>query len=102
MLFRLITAFAGMNACPPATTRLSRSMPMKSPGENGHAILPAVICASVRFGETQSPPGNSDALIAAGASWHAVEAPRIRERLDHAAVRAAESRHLAHKTESKL
>src|ERR1043166_3671307 len=34
--------------------------------------------------------------------WNAVEAARIRERLDHAAVRAAESGHIAHKTESKL
>src|SRR5262247_1676112 len=66
MFEMLITAFAGMSACPAATTLFKRSMQIKGCGTPrarlaGQATLPAVICASVRFGETQSPPGNNDA-----------------------------------------
>ncbi len=67
-LLRLITEFAGMGAWPPATTLLILSIPMNNPALNGHVTFPAVICASVKFGDMHRPPGNNDALIAAGAS----------------------------------
>src|SRR6185436_3098221 len=79
-----ITALAGISACPGATTRLSRSMPINNCGTPpdrlpGHATLLAVICASVRFGETHSPPGNSEASIAATASVGTPKNPRGNE-----------------------
>ena len=72
----LITAFAGINACPGATTLFKRSMPIKRPGENGQATLLAMICASVRLVETHRPPGNRAALIAAGAIVGTPKKPR--------------------------
>src|SRR5262245_55822098 len=62
MFEMLITELAGIAACPAATTLLRRSMPIKSCGtppdrEGGQAALEAMICASVRFGDTHKPPG---------------------------------------------
>src|ERR1044072_2103447 len=56
-LLTLITALAGMGACPGATTRLSLSTPINgNEGANGHFNPAAVIWASVRLLE-KHPPG---------------------------------------------
>src|SRR5688572_19568932 len=76
----LITALLGMKACPAATTRLSRSMPMNwfaaPPPKAGQVKPPAWICASVKLEETQNPPGNNEAPIAAAAILGLPKKPR--------------------------
>src|SRR5262245_10574825 len=63
MFEMLITEFAGIAACPGATTLLSLSIPIQSCGTPpdklvGQARFAAWICASVRNGITHNPPLN--------------------------------------------